>query len=184
MFGVLSATALTAGSLIGAGIASDTPAQCQYRYAADGQLLPDPLCTPGGINPGVTQDTIDSTICVSGYTKKIRPSVAVTNKLKAISRLDYGWTGDMRAAEFDHLISLELGGAPTSISNLWFEPGPVPNPKDAVEHKLHALVCSHQVSLAAAQAAIASDWTTAVQVVSAKAFDGVDSTAERDPDDK
>ena len=46
------------------------------------QGLPDPICTPGVVNPKVTQDNIQKTICVSGYTKTIRPPVSYTNKLK------------------------------------------------------------------------------------------------------
>jgi hypothetical protein len=38
--------------------------------------------------------------------------------------------------EYDHLVPLELGGAPDDPRNLWFEPGPTPNPKDAVENKM------------------------------------------------
>jgi hypothetical protein len=53
-----------------------------------------------------------------------------------------------------------LGGT-NATSNLWPEPGSVPNPKDAVENRLHKEVCDGQMTLAAAQAAIASDWTTA-----------------------
>ena len=30
--------------------------------------LPDPKCTPGAINPSVTQDNIKNTICVPGYS--------------------------------------------------------------------------------------------------------------------
>jgi hypothetical protein len=45
------------------------------------------------------------------------------------------------------------------------DPGASPNPKDGVESRLHQLVCAGQVSLAAAQGAIATDWTTALSVV-------------------
>ncbi len=44
--------------------------------------LPDSKCTPGAVNPNVTQDNIQNTICVSGYTTQIRPSTSYTNKLK------------------------------------------------------------------------------------------------------
>ena len=172
---------LVASSLAGAGVASDIPTPCSYRYSADKQLLPDDHCTPGAADPHITQDNIDTTICVSGYTKTVRPPVAVTNKLKAQSRQDYGWTGDMGAAEYDHLISLEIGGAPSDIANLWFEPGKIPNKKDAVEHQLHKLVCSHKVPLLAAQRAISTDWTTAVKTVSGMDFSGA---PEKDDDDK
>jgi hypothetical protein len=65
-------------------------------------------------------------------------------------------------SELDHLVSLELGGS-NDEANLWPEIGKVPNPKDTVENDLHDAVCSGKVTLAAAQQAIASDWTTAEQ---------------------
>lgn len=58
--------------------------------------------------------------------------------------------------EVDHLISLELGGS-NSIKNLWPEPG-FPNPKDKLENRLHAMVCSGQISLLQAQHDIATNW--------------------------
>jgi hypothetical protein len=56
------------------------------------------------------------------------------------------------------------------VSNLWPEPNRsgapgTTNPKDAVETHLNAAVCSHLVSLSAAQVAIARDWTTAIEVL-------------------
>jgi hypothetical protein len=60
-----------------------------------------------------------------------------------------------------HLVSLELGGGPDDPRNLWPEPHPSPNPKDKIENNLHRAVCSHRITLATAQTAIASDWTTA-----------------------
>src|SRR5438270_13269006 len=46
---------------------------------------PDPGCTPGALNPAVTQATIHQTICVSGYTKTIRPSVPEATRLKRLA---------------------------------------------------------------------------------------------------
>jgi hypothetical protein len=60
--------------------------------------------------------------------------------------------------EYDHLVPLELGGAENDPRNLWPEPGASPNPKDELEHRLHSLVCAGELSLAAAQREIASDW--------------------------
>jgi hypothetical protein len=57
-------------------------------------------------------------------------------------------------------VPLELGGS-NATSNLWLEPGSIPNPKDKVENRLHDQVCAGEISLAAAQQAIATDWTTA-----------------------
>jgi hypothetical protein len=140
---------------------------CTYRTAADGQTLPDPVCTPGAVNPDVTADTLDSTICGRGYTRSIRPASAVTRQEKRANADSYGYTDALSTAEYDHLIPLELGGDPNDPRNLWVEPGASPNPKDAVEARLHQLVCSGTVPLTVAQQAIASDWTTALATVGA-----------------
>jgi hypothetical protein len=140
--------------------------QCSAKVvdATTGEYLPDPVCTPGAADPAVTQDNIDSTICTSGYTTTVRPPASDTDKVKAESLREYGQSA-MKTTEYDHLVSLELGGA-NSVSNLWPEPNKsgatgTTNPKDAVENTLHKAVCSHQVTLAAAQQAIAHDWVTA-----------------------
>jgi hypothetical protein len=124
--------------------------------------LPDLVCTPGVIDPRVTQDNIQTTICVSGYTTKVRPSSAYTNALKVQQIKAYGYT-DTNLADYeeDHLIPLELGGHPTDPKNLWPEPRSGTHPatkKDAVENSLHNKVCSWLMTLAAAQEAIVKDW--------------------------
>ncbi|WP_205759919.1 hypothetical protein [Arthrobacter sp. PAMC25564] len=143
-----------------------SPGQCKVRTidAAAGLYLPDPLCTPGAVDPAVTQDNLASTICKSGYTTTVRAPASDTNKVKALSLTQYGQT---RAAstEFDHLVSLQLGGS-NAVSNLWPEPNRAgapgtTNPKDAIETRLNKAVCSHKVTLSAAQKAIAHNWVTA-----------------------
>jgi len=141
------------------------PGTCGYRSAADGQLLPDPVCTPGAISPKVSQDTLATTICRTGYTKSIRPPESITETEKRENAAAYGYTGWLRDAEYDHLVPLELGGDPNDPRNLWIEPGASPNPKDGVESRLHQLVCEGRVALAQAQQAIATDWTTALDAV-------------------
>lgn len=76
----------------------------------------------------------------------------------------YGFTDSIHSHEEDHLISLELGGAPSDPANLWPEPHASPNPKDKVENFLHAAVCAGKISLADAQHRIATNWTTAEQL--------------------
>jgi hypothetical protein len=143
---------------------------CHYRYLK-GEPLEDPKCTPGAISPAVTQANLASTICrKGGYTSGIRPSTYVTGKEKKLNAASYGFTGRMGDAEYDHLISLQLGGDPNDYRNLWVEPADpghrtgsgVNNRKDPVETKLHTAVCKGQVTLAAAQQAIVTDWTTAL----------------------
>lgn len=75
----------------------------------------------------------------------------------------YGARGPAGAYEFDHLIPLELGGAPDDLRDLWAEPGASPNAKDAVEQVLNQAVCARRLNLIEAQRRIAADWTTAVQ---------------------
>jgi hypothetical protein len=88
------------------------------RFAAAGDL-PDPAVTPGAVNPDVTQDNIGETICVSGWTKTIRPPAGYTNKLKLRQMAAAGLGGAPSDYEEDHLISLEIGGNPTNPANLW-----------------------------------------------------------------
>jgi hypothetical protein len=123
--------------------------------------LPDPHCTPGAIDPAVTQGDIARTICHPGYSESVRPPESVTEEEKRASLRAYGDRHPLHDYEYDHLVSLELGGAPNDPRNLWPEPGASPNPKDSLEDRLHARVCDGQVTLAAAQRAIARNWVAA-----------------------
>jgi hypothetical protein len=140
--------------------------------AAAGQYLPDPHCTPGATNPRVTQADLASTICKPGYTATIRPPASITGSEKRASEAAYGFTGNGSTTEYDHLISLELGGDPNSPLNLWPEPNKagaagVNNPKDRAENTLKVLVCDAvhgkpYLPLAKAQYLIAVNWTIAI----------------------
>jgi hypothetical protein len=122
-------------------------------------LLPDRSCTPGAIDPAVTQANIGSTICRAGYTDTVRPSEAQTEAFKwNVAEPAYG-QHDV-SGELDHLIPLELGGD-NDAANLWVEAGPIPNPKDAVENALNQAVCDGRITLRAAQLEIARDWLKA-----------------------
>ncbi|WP_394298689.1 hypothetical protein [Streptomyces rimosus] len=54
----------------------------------------------------------------TGYTSKIRPPVPVTSVEKTANARSYGYTASLHDAEYDHLISLELGGDPNDARNL------------------------------------------------------------------
>ena len=128
---------------------------------------PDPHCTPGALNPQVTQATISNTICKSGWTATVRPRESITEPEKQASMAAYGDTGPISSYEYDHFVPLELGGASNDPRNLWPEPGASPNPKDAVEDELKQKVCEGQITLAHAQRAITTNWTTLAGAVSA-----------------
>jgi hypothetical protein len=122
-------------------------------------FLPDKSCTPGSINPAVTQENIYQTICKSGYTKTVRPPVSYTNTLKKQQIEDYGYKDtDTGNYEEDHFISLELGGSPSDPKNLWPEPHPSFNKKDSVESYLHTQICTGKITLLQAQEEITGNW--------------------------
>ncbi len=128
---------------------------------------PDGRCTPGALNPAVTQTTIDSTICRRGWTSTVRPPESITEREKFASMNAYGDERGPSAYEYDHLVPLELGGAVNDPRNLWPEPdysvraGFYLNPKDHLERVLNRLVCHGSMSLGAAQRLIATDWVSA-----------------------
>lgn len=161
--GFVTGSASAGASFSASAASTGGPGSCH-----SGNGLPDPRCTPGAVNPQVTQANIASTVCEHGWTATIRPPASYTNKLKRQQIALYGYSDvKLRDYEEDHLISLELGGAPADPANLWpeFDGGKTPNPKDAVENALKRAVCARQVTLAAAQQAIASDWKTAESVL-------------------
>jgi hypothetical protein len=104
---------------------------------------------------------MSSTICRSGYTEIVRPSESITEAEKEASMRSYGDSGPLYVYEYDHLVPLELGGAPNDPRNLWPEPGAAPNHKDVLENRLREMVCSGETPLAVAQLEIARNWAAA-----------------------
>lgn len=130
--------------------------------------LPDATCTPGAANPAVTQENILETICVPGFTAKIRPPVSYTNALKRKQMIAYGIaSASPQDVEEDHSIALTIGGDPRDPRNLWPQPrGGEWNAqkKDVLEVRLNRLVCAGDLPLADAQHAIATDWVSAYRM--------------------
>ena len=109
------------------------------------------ILTPGALNADVTQASIPSTICKSGWTRTIRPPTDYTNELKRKQMNEYRREGSLSDYQEDHLISLELGGHPTDPKNLWPQPYPRASEVDREENRLNDAVCSGDLSLAEAQ---------------------------------
>jgi hypothetical protein len=59
--------------------------------------LPDPGCTPGAVDPRVSQTTVGQTVCVRGYTATVRPPREVTDCIKGQQMGAYGLTGQRLA---------------------------------------------------------------------------------------
>jgi hypothetical protein len=133
--------------------------------ACAGEDLPNAQTTPGATNPNVTASNIRTTICKSGWTKTIRPTVTYTNDLKVKQIKAFGDT-DKNPSDYeeDHLISLELGGDPMSEKNLWPQPYNVEcgaRIKDVLEKHLNKMVCTGKLQLADAQKQIRTNWIDA-----------------------
>ena len=146
-------------------LASSSPFQAVTGPAAD---MPNSLLTPGAV---ATSDRM--IVCRPGYATSVRPTGPLWRRLKEQAYAEYGIPRGHRsyvdehgvrhpAYEVDHLIPLEIGGAPTDIRNLWPEPTHSARVKDEVENQLHDLVCNGRMSITQAQAAIAHDWETAI----------------------
>jgi Protein of unknown function (DUF3761) len=117
---------------------------------------PDAVLTPGSTSATVNQTTIKTTICADSQGA-INASAGPTTKVF----VRYGIAKRKRSAYVvDQLIPARLGGS-NVVENLWPEKRAEAESKDAVEARLHDLVCSGQVDLAAAQQAIAADWSSA-----------------------
>ena len=125
--------------------------------------LPNAKATPGATNSNVTQENIGDTICVPGYSAKIRPPVSYTNKLKKLqlSTPPYKSSLPLSAFEEDHLIALSVGGHPKDPKNLFPQHWTIANgakTKDKLETKLHSLVCKRLIPLKEAQLALSKNW--------------------------
>jgi hypothetical protein len=74
----------------------------------------------GMVDPRVAQNNIQTTICRRGWTRTVRPSRdvidAIKRNLAAHMRLS------PRDYELDHVVPLDLGGAPLDLCNLMLQP--------------------------------------------------------------
>jgi hypothetical protein len=101
----------------------------------------------------VTEATVPETVCTRGWTATIRPPVAYTSALKKWLLKDRGLPGTVSDYQLDHLISLELGGAPYSTDNLWMQPLDQAHRDDALENSWHKMLCAGGYTLKQARAA-------------------------------
>jgi hypothetical protein len=113
------------------------------------------------LTPGVARATKREQVCGSDAGKNRNVPAAISRKV--FER--YGMPGaDPKAYEVDYLITPALGGA-DDLGNLWPQSysATVWNArvKDALEDRLHELVCSGSLDLATAQREIATDWIAA-----------------------
>ena len=130
--------------------------------------IPDPRCTPGGINPTVSVSVMRDAAWRTRCVRNCETS-------ESVKRQVYGWysviaprrnRGESQICELDHLVPLELGGA-DGLGNIWPQCGPDDasldprffRQKDRVESFLVQQVKAGCMSLQQAQREIAEDWT-------------------------
>ena len=119
----------------------------------------DRRCTPGALNPAVTQATIAQTICKPGWADTVRPPSSYTTALKRRQMLDYGETGLLSSYEEDHLVALAAGGAPTDPRNLFPQPIAAAHVKDQLENAVHRAVCAGRITLVQGQDQLLTQWS-------------------------
>ena len=118
--------------------------------------LPDRRCSPGAYYSKLTRQVVCS---ASFRTSSVRN---VSDSEKHQVEIEYGLAPRPYGStlEIDHIVSLELGGS-NDIANLYPEQAdahPGFHVKDALENKLHTLVCTGRMSLRSAQRRIAANW--------------------------
>jgi hypothetical protein len=129
---------------------------------------------PGALNPAVTQDSIQETICMKGWSASVRPNVAFTERIKRqLLRQQYPMAS-LREFELDHRVPIEDGGCPDCETNLWLQPRRDPHQhkcipdemldaacKDVLERLVHRRICSGEMSLRDGQQVFLGDWQQA-----------------------
>lgn len=136
--------------------------QSQRSGSADSLSLasaavPDPNLTPGATRPVNIGD-----VCSMPHEEVVRD---VPSALRQEVFKEYGIVNPRpEDYEIDYLIAPGLGGT-EDIHNLWPEPSTSSkwnaHVKDALEERLHQLVCDGRLDLPTAQKAIATDWISA-----------------------
>ena len=150
-----------------------------YLVLASFLLIQQPATVPnqtaqGAINPEVTQENLQETICHKGWSKTVRPDSSWSMRIKRRLLREQHPEAASREFELDHRVPIEEGGCPNCESNVWLEPWRDPGEhkcvpdqmldaacKDVLENLVHRRTCSGQMTLREGQAAFLGDWRQA-----------------------
>lgn len=124
---------------------------------AEWGVVPD-----GRLTPGATRTATLDELCSSAHEEVVGQ---VNGPLRKEVLKEYGIVNARAGGyEIDYLIAPGLGGT-EDIRNLWPQPYNARTwnayAKDALEERLHQLVCGREVDLAVAQRDISNDWIAA-----------------------
>ena len=134
-----------------------------HDLRSSASVLSDPAAAPNrNLTPGATRQVTISEVC-SVPQEEVVGNVSIPLRRKVLQA--YGIANARpEDYEIDYLIAPRLGGV-EDIRNLWPEPYRTrvwnAHIKDALEERLHEMVCSGQLDLPTAQRDIASDWIAA-----------------------
>ena len=122
-------------------------------------VLPNRNLTPGAVRPTSLRE-----VCAIAHEEVVK-EVSPSQRQQVFQ--EYGIpAAQTNEYEVDYLITPGLGGD-DDLRNLWPEPYNTADwnahVKDALEERLHELVCTHQLELTVAQKAIATNWIAAYQ---------------------
>jgi hypothetical protein len=121
------------------------------------QLMPNSTLTPGATRP------VDlAEICTPAQGER---DPALPQEIRRSVFREYGMQNALdKDYQVDYLIAPELGGT-SDLRNLWPQPYSATiwnaDVKDALEDRLHELVCEQKVDLETAQHDLATDWISA-----------------------
>jgi anti-sigma factor RsiW len=129
-------------------------------YAEAERLTPDRLLTPGATKPVL----LEQVCSVSDANDELDPEVDASMRQAVFAKYGVRANGSGGQYQVDYLINPQLGGT-ADLQNLWPEPYTSSawnaRAKDALEERLHEMVCARQVDLGVAQREIAQDWIAA-----------------------
>lgn len=160
----LSTVAYAALGLVALGLSSYAIYQRAFSWQQGRALIlsaPDRNLTPGDAKPISFAD-----ICPAKDNDKDPPVSDIT--VRSVFK-EYGISahGGQKNFQVDYLISPQLGGT-NHIRNLWPQPYEATiwnaRVKDALEDRLHLMVCNGEIDLGVAQHAIATDWIGAYKL--------------------
>jgi hypothetical protein len=154
--GVLTSVVITGGLL---AFRHFTTTSAIPSLQSNQGLLPNQTFTPGAARQASLGE-----ICSMAHEEVVK---AVSPEMRQRVFAEYGIpVAQSDKYEVDYLITPGLGGE-EDVRNLWPQPYDVAtwnaHTKDVLEERLHEMVCSHQLDLSVAQAAIATNWIAAYQ---------------------
>ncbi len=130
---------------------------CASRTPEPPRAIPPEL-----LNPAVTPQTLQQTICVPAYAASITPGGSAAHN-QMLAMMQRAGVDPAMASGYviDRRLPVGLGGHPTNPANLqlleWAgEHGA--QRKQALERRLRLMVCDGKISLREAQAAVYPDW--------------------------